>query len=495
LLLRDRRTKGVPKFDPIKLRENTVAVARWNRKQFEVPDLIGFADYEASSAAVADDLQTYPAPIDEPGHLLSFPYPKSSTSLRWLHVAGPEELIVLRAAAGQVVRSTDPLLSPRVCSNRLDRRYRCWRFRNQRKAWSKFINRGVSLLDGRPHSAMYRTDVAGYYPSVDVERLRSVMQECGCLVPAAVLILNVFREWQLRDGLQGLPIGPEVSAVIGNFLLHPVDRSLEANRYEYLRWSDDILTFGQTIANCQGSMVVLDKVLSNLRLTRSVEKTLAFDNVYDARRNLQDHWLTSLTDLLRLDDDLGMQAVRSAYDSEIRGHPEVKRYRFRWVLRALKNKHDPYGCLSLARDASLMNIDPQLSGQYLGEAGLNDTRVVDAMMDHVSRPAEDLFDGLDLHLLDAMRRRRFGDAEAKEFRSIATDSSRRWPVRVYGWAAYVRSTQHYPELMDAARAETIPQLRRGMIANLKGRSRQSFLNHARANFPESRYMVQWVQAA
>ena len=51
------------------------------------------------------------------------------------------------------------------------------------------------------------------------------------------------------------------------------------------------------------------------------------------------------------------------------------------------------------------------------------------------------------------------------------------------------------ELMDAARAETIPQLRRGMITNLKGRSRQSFLNHARANFPESRYMVQWVQAA
>jgi hypothetical protein len=89
---------------------------------------------------------------------------------------------------------------------------------------------------------MYRTDVAGYYPSVDAEQLQSTMQESGCLVPAAVLILKVLREWQLRDGLKGLPIGPEVSAVIGNFLLRPVDRSLEANRYEYLRWSDDILT-------------------------------------------------------------------------------------------------------------------------------------------------------------------------------------------------------------------------------------------------------------
>ena len=484
-----------PKFDPIELRENTVAVVRWNRKQFEVPDLIHFADYEASSAAVAEDLQTYPAAAEEPGLLLPFPYPKSSSSLRWLSVAGPEEPIVLRAAAGHVVRSTDRLLSPRVYSNRLDRRYRCWRFRNQKKAWWKFINRGVRLLDGRRHSAMYRTDVKGYYPSVDVERLRSLLEECECLVPAAVLILKIFREWQLRDGLQGLPIGPEVSAVIGNFLLRPVDRSLEANRHEYLRWSDDILTFGRTIGSCQGSMVVLDDVLLNLRLARSVEKTLPFDNVSDARGNLLDHWLTSLTDLLDLDEDGGSAAVRSAYDSEIRGHPEVKRSRFRWVLRKLQKKHDPYGCLSLARDPSLMNVDPQLSGKYLAVAGLKDTRVVDAIMDRLSQPAEDRFDGLDLHLLNAMRRRRFGRAEAKKFRSIATDLSRRWPVRAYGWAAFVGSTQHYPELMDAARAETIPQLRRGMIANLKGRSRQSFLGHARANFPESRYMVQWVQAA
>jgi hypothetical protein len=129
---------------------------------------------------------------------------------------------------------------------------------------------------------MYRTDVKGYYPSVDLGRLGSLLEECGCLVPAAVLILKVLQKWQLRDGLQGLPIGPEVSAVIGNFLLRPVDRSLEANGHEYLRWSDDILTFGRTLGSCQDSMVVLDDVLLNLRLVRSVEKTLPFDNVYDA---------------------------------------------------------------------------------------------------------------------------------------------------------------------------------------------------------------------
>jgi len=115
---------------------------------------------------------------------------------------------------------------------------------------------------------MYRTDVASYYRSVNVEQLRALLQECGCLVPAAVLMLKIFRAWQIRDGLQGLPIGPESSAVIGNFLLRPVDRSRAANGYEYLRWSDDILTFGRTIASCRDSMVVLGEVLSNFRLAR-----------------------------------------------------------------------------------------------------------------------------------------------------------------------------------------------------------------------------------
>jgi hypothetical protein len=147
-----------------------------------------------------------------------------------------------------------------------------------------------------------------------------------------------------------------------------------------------------------------------------------------------------------------------------------------------------------------MNVDPKLSGKYLGKVSLSgkrvkDKRVVDAIMDRLSRRAEDRFDALDLHLLGAVRRRSFGNAEAEEFSKIAADSSRRWPVRAFAWAAYVKSTKNYSELEEAARAEANPQLRRSMIANLKSRSTRSFLNHARANFPASRYTVQWLQAA
>ena len=76
-------------------------------------------------------------------------------------------------------------------------------------------------------------------------------------------------------------------------------------------------------------MVLLDEVLSDLRLARSTAKTWSFDNVYSARANLLDPALSSLTELLKLDKDIGMGAVRAAYDSQIRENPEVEGYRFR----------------------------------------------------------------------------------------------------------------------------------------------------------------------
>jgi hypothetical protein len=195
-----------------------------------------------------------------------------------------------------------------------------------------------------------------------------------------------------------------------------------------------------------------------------------------------------------------VEAVRSAYDSQLVGNPKVEPKRFRWIVKTLLNKHDSYACLSLARDPLVMNVDPKLSGKYLGEVALRgkrvkDKRVVDAIVDHPSQSREERFQALDLHMLKALRNRGFGEAEAKEFRNIATDSSRRWPVRVFGWAAYVKSTKNYAELMEVARAEPIPQLRRGIIANLRGRATRSFLDYARTNFPESRYTIHWLQAA
>lgn len=482
------------KFNHTEIRENILAVTDWS-KEFELPDIIDFADYATNSAAVANDLQSRVGALEEePGLLLPFPYPKSASALRCLHVAAPEELIVLRTAAGRVIRLTDALLSPKVFSSRLDQKASCWRFRPWNKANREFISRGLSLLDGRRNSAMYRTDIEAYYPSIDVKRVRRLLKNWQCFTPAADFIFNIYKKWQSRDRLQGLPIGPEASGVLGNIFLRPIDTLLEAHRYEHLRWCDDILIFGRTISNCAGSIGLVDNELSKLGVSRSITKTHPFDNVSDARRNLSDYWLNSLSNVIHVDNDVGREAIRGAYDSKIKGNPEVEGRRFRWVLRTLKNKNDPYACASLARDPSLMNVDPKESGEYMAMVGLRDSVCVNGIMDRISKPAQDLFDALNLHLLKALKGRRFGQAEAKEFKRIATDSSRRWPVRVYGWAAYVKTTQDYLDLMEAARAETIPQLRRGMIASLKGHASRKFLTHAREDFPESRYTVQWLQS-
>ena len=129
--------------------------------------------------------------------------------------------------------------------------------------------------------------------------------------------------------------------------------------------------------------------------------------------------LTSLTDRLDFDDNAGMAAVRSVYDSEIRGNPEIDQKRFRWVIKTLLNKHDSYGCLSLAQDRCLMNVDPKLSGQYLRQIALSgkhlkDKRIVGPIMDHLAAPPEERFEALNLHMLNALS---FGVSVSRKQRS------------------------------------------------------------------------------
>jgi hypothetical protein len=167
----------------------------------------------------------------------------------------------------------------------------------------------------------------------------------------------------------------------------------------------------------------------------------------------------------------------------------------RWIVRTLQHKNDPHACLPLAQNRDLMNIDPKTCTDYLKSVGLRDGRVVDELMHQLTSATADQFDGLDLHILRALTARRLGSAEAKEFQRIAADSSRRWPIRSCALQAYVRTSSRYDEVMEAARGEKIPALRRTMVVVLKGHARRSFLGHAAKNFKESRYAVKWLRAA
>jgi hypothetical protein len=177
---------------------------------------------------------------------------------------------------------------------------------------------------------------------------------------------------------------------------------------------------------------------------------------------------------------------------EVRRHVQNGRY---LLVKTLQHKKDNYACASLAASPEKMNIDPRVTSDYFIETGLDDSRVIEGMMNRLTSGAEDRYEGLDLHLLRAASTRGFGEPESKEFKNIALDPSRRFPIRNWAWMAYAKTTGRYAELAEAARAERDPRVRRGLVVSMTGCTDRKFLDHVRQNFPESLYAAEWLAAA
>ncbi len=393
------------------------------------------------------------------------------------------------------------MISDRVFSYRINtkrRRRRAWAFKSGH-AWRRFMDQAVSVLQEGTLSHMCRTDIARYYPSVRLDVLEELLRNYGCDSTAVSRIVRTLAFWQRNCGLSGLPIGPEASAVLGNIFLEPVDRAIVATQALHFRYGDDILFFCRNARECDAVVSVLDQQLNVLRLLRSLPKTRTFDDPGEAIDDLRDGLIGYLESFLDQEADLGAAAVRRSFDAEIQNQSQVSRSRFRWITRTLKNLKDPYACLPLAREPRLMNLDPRLATDYLASARL-DRLVVDACMVRLTGTHEEWYEGLDLHLLRALVEAKLGAVEGEAFFRIASDGSRLWPVRSWAWHAYAASpARRDSRLMEAAREEPEPRIRRAIVSTLKssyrGRRHREFIRHVKRYFPESRFTAHWLEAA
>jgi hypothetical protein len=485
---------------------------RWNRNNFEVPDVIGYADFQLCSDLFAADAASTSASY-QPDKLLTFLYPNFHADfpgkVRRFAVAQPVDQLILQYEVGRIVEKIDSIISDRVCSFRLDgnsRKYLPWAFKNSKASWQRLRDRSIEVLRAGRHSIMCRTDVAKYYPSVNTDILEKLLRAHSCDDSAVRRIVQVLESWQRVDGLKGLPIGVEASAVLGNVFLEQIDRGLIEAGGDHFRFADDIFIFAENRSIGDALVNVVDEKLTIMGLERSIEKTQWFDDPDEAISYLRKPWLVSLGSALRNEPKfLGKRALRFVFDRLFEDVSQTNPSDFRYIVNALEGQKDDYGCELLARSAALMNVDPRVSAEYLMidllKKQANRTRVMDACMTQLSQTSGEQFNGLHLHLLRAMASAPTGQSEGNEFQRIATDVSRPWPVRNFAWHAFAQSSARRDSLlMEAAREEQEPNVRRAIVATLKtsryGRSKQrKFLRHTARNFPESRFAVEWIRRA
>lgn len=217
--------------------------------------------------------------------------------------------------------------------------------------------------------------------------MQELLLERRCNAAAVRRVIRILEFWRTTNGLTGLPIGPEASAVLGNFFLEPVDRSIIAAGADHGRYGDYILIFTQGRPLSEAVIALLDRELTFLQLNRSEEKTRHFDDSEEARQNLRDgkidYWEGAVTYFPRSD----ARVVRQAFDRDILNSAEENASRFRWILRYFKNRADAYGCYNLVRRQDLMNVDPKVSCAYL-TAARSEKRVIQESLKLVSEVPE-----------------------------------------------------------------------------------------------------------
>jgi hypothetical protein len=112
-------------------------------------------------------------------------------------------------------------------------------------ARKQFTNSEIRLLQRGDLNAMCATDIASYYPTIDLDRLETRLHDIGCDLHSVALTLSGLRKLVAVDHIAGVPIGPEASGILGNAFLIPVDRMLISLGAAYLRWMDDFKIMGR----------------------------------------------------------------------------------------------------------------------------------------------------------------------------------------------------------------------------------------------------------
>jgi hypothetical protein len=193
-----------------------------------------------------------------------------------VHQAGTERRFVLLDVRTReryvelVARSAaaiEELLSPAVMANRVA----SWSVRPPELAlrpWRLERRLFVARLAGLARrGAVAFGDVRRCYASMSPAIVGDALRRAG--IPTACEVEG-FLSGLERVGVEGLPVGPDASAVLANAVLAQVDRALRDAGVEHLRWVDDVVLSG---VDASAALSVFRTALASIGLRANETKT------------------------------------------------------------------------------------------------------------------------------------------------------------------------------------------------------------------------------
>lgn len=229
------------------LRDDLVAeqirAGRAWRAEADLPDPLDLADIASAPALTAEVVRNRRCQSAEVGLPRPMAYPKpNGRDLRRETVLDPFADLAYMALLTPAVAHIERHLSRRaVFSVRVETfTSGAWRTMPWRAARGR-LRDALAEFDDDSSLVVGEMDVQDHFATVKAEPLARSLSSVGCADCTVGGIVGFLEALDSTDGVpQGLPIGPEASAVLGTVALVSLDRLLERVTLRYARWVDDI---------------------------------------------------------------------------------------------------------------------------------------------------------------------------------------------------------------------------------------------------------------
>jgi hypothetical protein len=270
----------------------------------------------------------------------------------------------------------------------------------QNRAWGQFQKRGRELCEEYAEVCLLSTDITSYFEFVDLDRLsRDLLDLHGIDDDLVRLLLILLRGLTgATTNLHGIPQGIDVSAVLGNLYLVPVDATLRSLGLRFLRFQDDIKVFAEEQHELRRALLDLMPVIRSLHLNLSTGKTkiLSGDDVID-------HFEDIRKDAIQYGIDTGDPTVGKAlhelFDDAVAGDA-VNERDVRFTVYRFELRNDPYAVpwiLAHLDDVPyLASILVRYLSQHLSDEPLG---VENAVRSYLDDPKRNLSPIVELQLL------------------------------------------------------------------------------------------------
>lgn len=297
-----------------------------------VPDLLRYEDQLSDAPGVIERARHrlrvggYDAPRD-------VEVPKTAFSSRAGRIISLEERVAYHAVVASFAPLIDQSIGPEVHSARLTMRSRLapnpkYLTKHGIGQWTHWVH-GVRNRLRQGHHWLVCTDLTTYFDTIQFAALEATLADIGIRPMQRQVLLGMLEQWSPHQGV-GLLQGPDVSRVLGNLYLQPVDRALDGGSFSYSRFMDDVRITAESKVDAIRGLHQFELACRARGLIVSVSKTAihrvpeALEVDSDAQRRLVQYFWS--TNRRRETGQLLREMVRQALSKPLA--PDARSIRF-----------------------------------------------------------------------------------------------------------------------------------------------------------------------